>query len=653
MPRPRTSLCIVFVLAVGCSSGRGAPAWTPDDRDPELRTLDSLALIATGSPLPRASRYQLAGDLDRRALSLDDYLDSLLNDERFATDIAPRIILRADYQPQYLYPDGFVLKHFEDRDGPVYYLHQPCQAPTAERVHPWWDPERTVRICRDSYRPQVLGDRALDRTCDALAASPTASPTCGCGPQLVFCTRDRAHQAEMKSSAVDEVRKTASYVVKTDLPTERLFRMNETFRDGRAEQTYRRWRVAEGEQVSMDVSDWPAGGQLARRFESVPGEHAGLLTTPQFLFLGDALRSSMKYFFEVLWCTEISSSKVSTHELLSIDAVNLRVGEGWEKLAAMPVCTTCHARLDYGMQFFAGFPSAIRGLHFIPQHSRRGNGPLYGEDHADFLGEAPLTPQGFTELAVQRPEFLRCMARHVTDYVFRGQDSPGDYAAVLAAFQDQRTVKAAMRAALRRFATSTASELDAGATAPGRAPTTNLRALLGEHCLDCHDSTQPEPRNFDRPRLSRPMILAMLNAVGSGMMPRNRAGFDRATRLQLLRELASAGWPDDETRAAMFQYFAGGMKAAPVYELGSALHEIHALAGRTAMDDWALVEATLPGPQMSYTPGFAAVVALEALRACKETSQTGDDLQRCFERASQPDNLLVERPISAEGAGTR
>src|SRR5262249_39419697 len=158
-----------------------------------------------------------------------------------------------DSHPQYLYADGFVLKHFDDREGPVYYLHHPCQAPVAERVHPWWDPERTVRICPDSYRPQVLGDRSLDRTCDGLASSPTASPTGGCGPQLVFCTRDPAHQAEMKSSAIDEVRKTVAYVVKTDLPIESLFRMNETFRDGRAEQTYRRWRLAEGEQVSMDV----------------------------------------------------------------------------------------------------------------------------------------------------------------------------------------------------------------------------------------------------------------------------------------------------------------------------------------------------------------------------------------------------------------
>src|SRR5262249_42976539 len=197
-----------------------------------------------------------------------------------------------------------------------------------------------------------------------------------------------AHQAEMKASAIDEVRKTASYVVDADLPIESLFRMNETFRDGRAEQTYRRWRLAQGEQVAMNVSDWPAGGQLARRFESIPGEHAGVLTTPQFLFLGDALRASMKYFFEVLWCTEISSSQVTTQELLSIDAANLRIGEGWEKLAAMPVCTTCHARLDYGMQFFAGFPSAIRGLHFIPDRSLAGIGARYGIDHAVLVRDA-------------------------------------------------------------------------------------------------------------------------------------------------------------------------------------------------------------------------------------------------------------------------
>jgi hypothetical protein len=396
----------------------------------------------------------------------------------------------------------------------------------------------------------------------------------------------------------------------------------------------------------MDVSDWPSQGQLARRLESVPGEHAGILTMPQFLFFGDALRSSMKYFFEVLWCTEISSSRVDTGAILGLGATNLRMGEGWEKLAAMPVCTTCHARLDYGMQFFAGYPSAIHGSHFIPSHTRPGNGPLYGESHDDLLGEAPLTPQGFAGLAVERPEFLQCMARRVTDYVFRGQESPEDYAAVLEAFQDHRTVKAAMRTALHRFATSSTSELAVVAAAPARDSTGVLRGLLEEHCLDCHDARQPDQRNFDRPRLPRTVLVAMLNAVSSGAMPRTTGGLDRTTRLTILHALSSAAWPDEESRAAVFRYFAERMTASPVYELESAFHQVHTLADRMAGDDRSLVEASLPGPQMTYTPGFAAIIALEALRSCKANSQTGEDLRHCFETASQPERFIIERPIT-------
>jgi hypothetical protein len=88
------------------------------------------------------------------------------------------------------------------------------------------------------------------------------------------------------------------------------------------------------------------------------------------------------------------------------------------------------------------------------------------------------------------------------------------------------------------------------------------------------------------------------------------------------------------------------MTGSPVYEVESAFHQIHALANSTAGNDWSLVEASLPGPQMTYTPGFAAVVALEALRSCKANHQARDDLQRCFEAASRPERIIIERPIA-------
>ena len=55
---------------------------------------------------------------------------------------------------------------------------------------------------------------------------------------------------------------------------------------------------------------------------------------------------------DVLWCVEADSVGATPETLLSIVGTDFQVrSEGWKDLAARPICTNCHARLDYGFQF--------------------------------------------------------------------------------------------------------------------------------------------------------------------------------------------------------------------------------------------------------------------------------------------------------------
>src|SRR5205814_291138 len=105
------------------------------------------------------------------------------------------------------------------------------------------------------------------------------------------------------------------------------------------------------------------------------------------------------------WCSELLAKNATAEQVLSLGVTNLRQGDGWKKLAHMPLCTDCHARLDYGWQFFTGTPDITFGqLSYVPSLHPE-SGPLYVRDADDSRGEGPLTPLGFAKLATQQPEF--------------------------------------------------------------------------------------------------------------------------------------------------------------------------------------------------------------------------------------------------------
>ena len=171
-----------------------------------------------------------------------------------------------------------------------------------------------------------------------------------------------------------------------------MFVANETVRDKNAEFQYLRWRVAAGEDPPTlidELKDWSATPRRAPRHESVAGEHAGILTTHNYGVLDDALRSRVNEMYDILWCTATPSSvNVTATAILHLGVTDLREGEGWRKLASMPICNDCHARLDYGVQYFQGFQSFFHAIDYQPALQLHGRGPLYGNGINDLLGEA-------------------------------------------------------------------------------------------------------------------------------------------------------------------------------------------------------------------------------------------------------------------------
>jgi cytochrome c553 len=617
------------------------------------KLLDDLALLATGTALPPAALAERAR-LERGEGRLESYVDALLADEQFASAVAPDVLLTGTQRRlnSWAVPGKFLLKSFQGPQGTVYHLRKPCAPSQAVSVSPWWAPETRVRVCPDSYRPEVTGDAKSGYRCGGGALNPEFNSLCGCGAGLVHCFRDAGQRGAFVESLRKEVRQTLAYVVGRDLPLAQAFLMNETVRDRNAEFTYRRWRLAQGEAVELkDLEEWPEEGRLAPRHESVPGQHAGILTAAHLAFQ-DTPRQTLREYGTLLWCVSHASVGVSASSMLSLGALDLRQGEGWRQLATRPVCAGCHARLDYGMQFVAGYPGHNVAVAFDPAAQKPGMGPLYIDGAEDLRGQAPLTPRGFAQLSVEQPEFRACVVRRVMEHVFNGRAGELDVRAAQEAFTREGTLRAAMRVALLRFAGRWRQGLPRAPALPGGEGLTpaggevrlerGLRARLDEACGACHGSADGEGRlELSGDRLPRETIERMLHQVAFGLMPKTTERLDEQVRLEMVGGLVAALFPDEGSRATAMRYFGTRMRALPVLPTQVLLRQVRARSGAAEPATWTLHENGLSPELMQYTPGVAAVVALEALRGCKAAGHQGEALARCVEEASAPGALML------------
>ena len=637
----------LVATVAACHNGNREPAPTRGSAahaDGEL--MASLSMLATGKPLSESFDDSRAGarwldDVGSGKRSLEQYIDALLATKAFAESIAPQVFIGDGFmRTRFIADMRVVLRSKGSGDDKVYFLREPCKPSDAVKVHPWWDIDHEVRVCADSYRPDVF--QYTDGTTTAYCGSLwKATPKCGCGPNLLRCARDREQEKELQRVGLDELAQTTALVVRSNMPIASLFTMNKTVRDGKAEFLYRTLEIPTNQQQDLtpmlrELAGWRTA-EPRERHELWPGQHAGILTTPLVLESYLDARQMMREVYSMIWCSTAESRGATAQAVLSLHTAELSGKHAkWEELARRPVCTTCHARLDYGMQFFNGFgDSRLPGRYVIPANVTPGNMKLYGNDIDDPRTEAIATPAGFGKLATAQPEFGNCMSQRVVDHVFGREATGDDGGAVRATYARTPTARQLFKTALLRYADHWKRDREhpyaAAVVAAG-----DLHKLVEKHCLDCHDEQTPKLTDA---RLSQSTLLDMSMQVAFHTMPQGANDMSDEDRHALVAAALAQALPDEAERKQAEAYFFSQQRSFPVHDADVAFALIDSLAKvHTDSDAWKLHERDLGIGRLGrvYTPGFAAAAGFKAIRACRKAGLTGDALDACVAKATDP-----------------
>jgi len=258
---------------------------------------------------------------------------------------------------------------------------------------------------------------------------------------------------------------------------------------------------------------------------------------PYLQYEQDSLRARALRRHSMLWCLSSGSGHVTSAEVNKIGATNLRALEGWKKLASSDGCTTCHAHLDYGAQFFKSYASSWVGVTNAAPPFPRGDerGPMYGLNIKDLRGEAALTPAGFAELALRDQRFAACMTKRVADYLAPEGLPQAQLQEMEHRFTERYSfkdlVKAGVEVALQKPTPTVA-----------RPPSL---ASVGERCAACH--TDGPFAFFSGGKLSKVAVPAMIDAIAEGRMPPG-PDLQREEQRQLVATLIDYGFDDQAQR---------------------------------------------------------------------------------------------------------
>lgn len=611
------------------------PLRVPLDRD----RLDHASLVTRGRPLTDAEwlRWR-AGGVDLGAV-----VDELVADPFLSDQIAPAVLFRNNLArpARNLVLGVYKLQEADIGGRRVLYLATPCKPAEVVDIVPWWDTSVRVAVCASAIRAGVWEAPRPDGTmasCNSRPMSPAIyrDSKCGCGPNLVRCALPELNDA-LAPAAMNELRATTAHIVRTNAPLAQLFSMNETWHESIIERFYLRGlvegrRIADPEKLFRDAGAWPPEGKLAPRPTSEDGQHAGVLTMPHFTHHTFDPRQRMRILYEALWCAGESAPGALPEDMLALHTSDLStVNEGWQELAARPVCTHCHARLDYGMQFFHGFRAPIQvALHYVVDGSSARRGPLYGYGIRDLRGSAMLTPLGFAELATRQPEFARCVAADVAELVFGPRTAPETIERLAASVAPtELRFRDLMRLALLELLTCDGCEVPRGlpARAHGAAARAHgeaapaLAVLLERHCTACHHDGEKIP-SFEG-RIDRALRARIADQVLFGRMPPT-GPLPTALRRDFI---AAAGVSPGGRASELLQMYADPPGALPLLVAREAVLQ---LAGEHArVEDLNSLENAVSGRDNLFTPNFAALTAVEAFQSCAK--QAGTDRDNCVQ----------------------
>ena len=644
--------------------GSGSVATPRVDPKRSSKIAADLFLLASNRVPSRQELTEAAGALAAGERELRAFVSGLVATDA-SSEFAPFALFPKESNPGR--PTGgsgqlfFELSTFE-QDGQTVYFHPggsvvgselvggstkpPCSLREAERVRPWWDPEHDILVCPSSHRPdRIRATNGRHMLCSPVTAA-FERQGCGCGPSLMYC---------IKSERVDDldlnVRKeftdTVAWSVGQDRPLQDLFRGRETVRDRWIDWLYRRQLVENGAPAELlSGPGWAAGP--SPRPELRAGAQAGLLTSPQVATLGCEPRERLMAISDLIWCVAPRSVSVSADTVFRLPTNFRAPMQGWQLLASMPVCDGCHARLDYGAQFFEGITA---GFHYDSRISPHAGSTMnmYIHDQFDLRGRGEQTPAGFAELAVLQPEFGACMSKRVAAHVFGRHATEADIASLLEVFKARPTYRALLTSALvsyaerRLWTADERGEIAQVAPAPSQL---GLGALVEQYCSDCHDSGAAEKAwSSSRALTDHSALVQALDSIGGRRMPPPSDPLDPTVKQRFVAVLAERIWPDPDARNTALDSYSGRLDNVEVHRRASTMKIIGGLAGVNVDDAITKIAPLYAGSgrdAQEYTPDFALNTVIDGIAACKLAG--AKDLAGCVERTTRLDAILPVAP---------
>ena len=225
---------VLFALNLAETSANRRTGEHPTVSSVELA--HDLSMLAVGHPASAEELSQLAADgYSQEAFS--DFIHALVRKSEFATVVTDVLKLHgsAFRQVGAMTPLQSAVISGEE----VYYTRQPCEPGEIEPVRPWWDLDDTVLVCRDTHRPEVIQTEE-GHYCSGLWASTAVDTPCGCGPNLMRCYRGSEDTQGITQGLAHEMSATVSHVIAEDMPLQRLFDSQASFRNGWGQLIYLR-----------------------------------------------------------------------------------------------------------------------------------------------------------------------------------------------------------------------------------------------------------------------------------------------------------------------------------------------------------------------------------------------------------------------------
>lgn len=668
----KRSLLALALLAAGCTKQappEPAPAPAPAAaaaKAPSIEGLvDDLSMLAIGRTLDEPKRAETIAALRDHEQTIDQYIDTLVHDPRFANVVVPHVLFGEIDLGPVTYTAMTPLRSEEVDGKKVYFYRDSCKPADTVEVAPWWDPKTKVPICKADYMPDGF------MTKDGYSCSGMMGrwkDECGCGKSLINCTRDRALNGELFESLYRESTGIISHVVEHDEPFREIFTTKYSLRDRNAEYMRLRKELYVGKIKSLpDLSSWPAEGKWSPRPELFPGEHAGIITTDQYLYMSDGPRDRMRLVLARAWCTSIGSFGVTSdlfRKLVGAHADVRSTGEGWQTLAADPACSQCHARMDYGMQFLTAYPAFGKSVTpILAQSQYKKSGPMYMRDIDDKRGEGPLNAETLGKLLVEQPEFSDCMVKRVQDHVLGANATPAQHDELAKTFAEDGKMRPLFERALRQYADHAMKAAEApppavaakptAATAPATGDQVTVPAPLAasivEHCGDCHeDGDHAFLAEFStKHTLPRALLIESTNMISAGLMPED-SELQHADKVAMLENLITLLAPNEEWATHARGYWLDGWRGSRTHNFAAVKQRVAVdtgyqlpSAGAAASDDRG-VEELLEGPTMTVTPTYITRIGQLALKACRPLVADQAKYRACLQHETSSDVFLFK-----------